>query len=434
MDVLRWSDDVRHPGFFIDMRAGKTLITIRRIKRWHAKEPFLIICPGESIQGWFDELVSEGYTKIFELTGTKSKREKMIKLCFSGVYIINKEGHLSIPEIKNLKWSVVVFDESRYIANPKSKMSKYYVSNFRNAEHRVILTGTPDFKDKLDYFQQLQFLDYNILPYKNFWEFRAKAFHAVDYEFIIKKKDNDILTKALSKNTYVLKREDIPGGRTSEYIRKTIELPSKLRKEYDVVEQEYVYEEQDMKTIFATQSHIWMMRLCGGFRKRKNSNKYDLIWDGKIKILKELLKNELQGQNVVIFCRFKVEVYYIKTILLKLGFKTVAITGDAAQDLRRIILKNFRCKNFNILCAHPNAISHGTDMSSATTIIFYSQPNGKEIRSQSEKRIMTYADELHMLIIDILVKNTIDEDTRNGYLENESSRTIFDRAVQRWKS
>jgi superfamily II DNA or RNA helicase len=435
LDALRWSEGREHLGFFIDMRGGKTKLVIRRIKKWGCTGDKLIVCPESAIQSWIDELINEGEHPPIELTGTA--KERKIKLYykvsnfFTKWFIINKEGHRALPEIKDINWDVIIFDESRYIANPKSQMSKFYVNNFRNVKHRIILTGTPDYNEKLDFYQQLRFLDYKSLPYKDYWHFRTKAFFQSGYDYVIKKKDAEILKNALNKYCYFLSRKDIPGGRTVEYIKRIIKMPRKLKKEYDVVENEFVLEKHDMKTIFATEAHMWMMRMCGGMRRTRNDG-FIMEWHGKIDAVKELLDGDLKDDSAVIFCRFKAEVYSLYTLLSAHKIKCDIYTGDQNKDLRRKIIAHFNSnKKPNVLIAHPAAISHGTDLSAATCIIFYSQPPGGELRDQSEKRIMTYADEKHMLIIDLLVKDSVDEDTRMGHLEGDSRRKIFERAVKR---
>ena len=428
LDALRWSDNVRHPGFYLDMRLRKCLLTIRRIKRWHCAGPFLIVCPDSAIDGWTYWLELEGIDTWTELTGSAKERASLL-FPFPAIhtwFITNKECHRSTPEIKNIPWDVVVFDESRFMANPQSDMSKFYVNNFRDVNHRIILTGTPDYKNNLDYYQQLRFLDHRSLPYKDYWHFRMAAFFLVGYDHVMKKKHHDILKNTLAKYCYFVKREDVSGGRTQEYVKYTLKMPRKLRKRYTVVEEEFVLEqEHDMKTIFATQSHIWLMRMCGGFIDDT------MVWDGKLKKLVDLMKHDLKNESVVVLCRFKREVYYIQNYLDQLKLKSDVYTGDIKKKVRREIIKAFSIGNFNYLIAHPAAISHGTDLAVATVVIFYSQPNGQELRDQSEKRIFTMADEKHMLIIDLIARETVDDDTREGHLEDESRRDIFSRMVKR---
>jgi len=432
LDALRWSDDVEHPGFFIDMRVGKTKLSIRRVKKWKCTGPFLIVCPEPAIQGWIDELEEELGVSPIELTGSaKQRKDKLENANIFGWYIINKEGHRALPELRLIDWDVVIFDESRFLANPKSKMSKFYVDNFRNVRHRIILTGTPDYREKLDFYQQLRFLDYKSLPYKNYWDFRAKAFHHVGYDFVIKKEHAEILKTALNKYCYFVRREDIQGGRTQDPIKRVFKLPRKIRREYDIVEKEFVLEHQNMKTIFATEAHKWMMRMCGGMRETSDGIK--LEWDHKIKEVRNIIESQ-HDESIVIFCRFKAEVYAIADHLSAWGYDTMPFTGDIPKKNRREIITAFKKKKFKILPAHPAAISHGTDLSAATTVVFYSQPAGGELRDQSEKRIFTFNDEKHMLIIDLLVKDTVDEDARIGHLEGDSRRKLFERAVKRWKN
>jgi hypothetical protein len=79
----------------------------------------------------------------------------------------------------------------------------------------------------------------------------------------------------------------------------------------------------------------------------------------------------------------------------------------------------------------PQTVAHGVNLSSSTNFVRYSQPSGHEITEQSEKRLFTLDDENVYHIYDILVKDTVDEDARESFLNNESSRNQFNKAVQR---
>lgn len=431
VDALRWSDSVSHPGFFIDMRMGKCLLMIRRVQRWGVTGNILVVAPYPSFDGWQKDLRLDGLPPAVELMG--SKKQRLEKLHWKELgeqhwFLINKEGHRSLPEIRHFDWEVVIIDESRYIANPLSAMSKFYVNQFRDVRHRVILTGTPDYKEKLDYYQQLRFLDYNILPYKNYWHFRTEAFNHFGYSFSIKKKHRDILASALKKNTYLLKRSDCDIGRKKVHEVRMLQLPRDVRKVYRQVEDEFILETKKnfSSTLFSTVSHIWLMRLCGGFIDNK------LTWKGKYNELLNLLKYELDREFVVILFRFKEEIRGVSKKLKEDGFKSVIeYHGDIKRETRRQILRDFNSGKHAIILGQPNSFSHGTDLSRATCLIYYSQPNGKEIRDQSEDRLVTMSDEKTVLVIDLIVKDTVDEDARNQHQDNLTARQAFEKRVKK---
>ncbi len=340
VNALRWSDNLQHPGFFHDKRLGKCLISLRFLKRRKIKGPILIMTTTSAFDGWLEEFKKENLTNIVELDGTKNTRKVKLQNGLktkNPIFLLNKEGWDALNEIADIDWFSLILDESRFIANPKSKVSKFFWKNFRDVTHRIILTGTPDFKNKLDYYQQLTFLDRKNLPYKDYWTFRTKAFFAIAYDFIMKKHDNNVLKKALKENIHILKRKDLNIGRTKSYERRFIKLPPAVQKAYNTLEKEYVLEYKNKtlaKSIYATTSHIQLMRICGGFIGD------ELAHTEKIKDLKYLLENDLFGEQIVILCRFTQEIIALRDILQK-KYTIGAVHGDVPRPKRKLIKQQF---------------------------------------------------------------------------------------------
>lgn len=431
-DVLKWSRNLNHYGLFVDMRMGKNLMTIRDINNKGKKGPVLITCPYSAMDGWEEDIHDEpNNDRIIWLTGTRQERlDKLDKFHDTNKFrwfITSKESHLHIPELQDYWWWTSIVDESRCLSNPKSKMSKFYLKNFRESENRIILTGTPDYKDKLDYYNQIAYLNPKLLPFKNYWDFRNKGFNNYGYNWNINKKANDMLTKCLAENTYRLKRSDVDYGRTKTYIRRNVAMTTETKKIYTVMEEEFIKEGvEEVRTIYATTKFIWLMRLLGGFIDDK------FVFPGKVNELLSIMENDLVGEQVVIICRFKQELHYLKKILSR-KYSVEIINGDVKKTDRKIIKRKFMNKGFKILLAEATVVARGTALHIAETLIFYSQPNGKETKAQVEDRIITMADNKEVLIINIYVKHTVDEDTYLDFNANKVKTTLFERAINRWK-
>jgi len=415
---------------------GKCLVSIRRIRRWKANVPILIVTPYSAFDGWQCELLEEFETEAIELIGTRKKRLQILTENIekqSKWFMINIEGFRALPEIADIHWACILADESRFLANPKTEQSKFYTNNFRNVPYRIILSGTPDYHHSLDYYQQLKFLSRDLLPYKNYWDFRNKAFHQAGYDFILKKSHQELLQKVLSKYCVFLRRKDINIGRKKIYIKRVLTLPRKFRPVYKTLEDEYVleYKNTSDKTIYAMNAYTWMMRLCSGFVKDKQE------WLGKTNEIIYLLKNELLDEQIVIGCRFKNDINQLlininnNLDLQKKGIDATYVHGDITQKKRRQHIIDFKTGKHKVLITQHSIIAHGQDLKNATTIIHYSQPIGEEIRDQFDDRIITLSDEKTVLIIDILVKDTVDIDTRKAHIHHTGMRDIFENTIKR---
>ena len=51
VDALKYAS-IQHPALFIEMRLGKTLITIRRIKRYPDCNKVLVVAPYSALNSW----------------------------------------------------------------------------------------------------------------------------------------------------------------------------------------------------------------------------------------------------------------------------------------------------------------------------------------------------------------------------------------------
>jgi SNF2 family DNA or RNA helicase len=431
-DPYYFTGQVTHPALFLDMRLGKTLITIRRILSMgeNAGVSTLIVAPYSALYGWRRELELEGVppSDITELYGARDERYtllcKGIPFC-----LINKEGFLALPEIAQRHWDVVVCDESTFLKNPKSKVSKFFCHNFRNVYKRFILTGTPAPETELDLFQQLYFLDPSILGFKNYWEFRHAYFQETGmYDYTLMAEGRCFLQTRLKKYCYSLSRRDVGMDVRKIYERRLITLPPAVRKAYNTVEDEFILELKGKvidSTIFAMEKFIWLRRICGGFYQGRE------VHNEKMKVLAELLTEELHNDQVVIWCAFIEELKNIGEMLVKMKIPCDVVYGDVPPEERTRRMVGFQAGSSRVLICQPECFKHGTDLSCADTEIYYSSPLGLETRLQSEDRLVNISTKNPALIIDLLVYDSIEEEIYEALQRKETRQELVKRFMKR---
>lgn len=322
------------------MRLGKTLVAIRACKLKNFNS-ILIVCPYSAFRAWKKELYKEGEGAPIELTGTRKQRLNKLfnNWPLSQWYIINKEGFLSAYEINKLPWDVVILDESTFIKTPKSQVSRFFVNNFRNVKQRWILTGTPAPEGELDYFQQLKFINPEILPFKNFWIFRHKYFELKEYKWELTEKGKRYLSQRLAKYCYFLTRKQAGIGNIKIYEQRNIKMPAKIKEVYATLKREFILDIGDefKFTKYATTKWIWLRRLMGGYFNGK------FYWDGKCRALEELYFSELKHEPLIIWCSFREDIQMLKTYFgnrIKIGI----IHGDVKLEDRDKIVDAFNAE------------------------------------------------------------------------------------------
>lgn len=420
--VLRWLTTRRSAGIFLDMRLGKTLTVIRHISRIQDIEHVLIVAPYSALYSWEKELESEELfyqykTVSVHKTFIPHPRSKGRHLVF---VLTNKESHLSFAkELLEIKWDCIILDEATFIKSPSTKVSKYYVQNFRNVKYKYILTGTPAPESPLDYFQQLRFLG---LEQRDYWNLRYQyCLQAFEHDWAISVKGELYLNKILSENCYFLSRKDAHIGGTKTYIRRVIELPKEIKKLYRRVEKEFSLAD-NVKTIFATQQFIWMRKLCSGFSDKKFIN------DFKIQELIELLNGELHNEQVVVWCAYLDEIREISKAFRNPHISHDIINGAVIPQVRNDIIKRFQKGDIRVLIIQPETVKYGNDFSCASTAIYFSTPCGLETRQQSEDRIALND---APLIIDLIAEDSIEEDILDSLLKKEDRSELQKRIVKR---
>jgi len=434
--VYRFINNVHNPAIFAAMRFGKCLLTVRKLKTDRRIKSVLIVTKYEAFNGWIETLQMENITYTL-LQGTKKQRQEALhaytgsKLHF---YIINWQGWMVLPEIKSFEFDCVCLDESIHIANPKSKVSKFFVKNFRRVYKKIILTGDPVPNHTLEYYQQLTFLDTNILPFVNYWDFRARCFvpDHTGHNFKITKKGKEILNNCLFKNAIFISRKECGFENEKIYQKRYITFPPGIQKQYNTIVDEFILEYDNTvykKSIYAIQAYIWLRRLCGGFFDKQ------FMWGGKIKELLYLLQNDLSNQHIIIWASFTKEQYKIQEAIKKaMNIDAVIINGTTPKNISAENIKLFQNDKMQFLIAQPSCLKHGVDLSNADTEIYYSQCNGADTRNQSEDRLVHKNRKQSILIIDLLITNSIEIDYRESHINKENKKQLDKRIIKRMQN
>src|SRR5579859_2162810 len=215
-------------GLFDEMGAGKSKQVIDAaciLFEEKAIDTVLVVAPA-SVRGvWlnpeFGELVKHAWasSRASEYH-SKGLRQSSI---FGGPYLDDEEplqwvvtNYEYIRSEKNLKRLqalladrkfMMVLDESSFIKSRQAKQTKACLSLAKQAARRVILNGTPITNSPVDLWSQLNFLSPTILPFRNFYAFRAT--YAVmggwQGKQIVKWQNLDELQKQVAP--YVIRRE-----------------------------------------------------------------------------------------------------------------------------------------------------------------------------------------------------------------------------------
>ena len=266
--ALDFLSDKDHAALFMEMRLGKTLVAIRGLVQKGANH-VLIVCPLSVVGSWQRELDLEGITHV-HIRGAFPQRIEMVNTARSeGAWcIIGYESLRSTSELARIEWDGVVLDESTKIKGPKSKITKLCLGGFRNARHRLILSGLPAPESPMDYYSQMAFLRDRFMGCSNFWTWRGRHFRP-DYNGWNWVPFPDTPTKIAThtaKDAFVLDRKSAGIGETKIHEQRTVAMTPKQREQFLLARDEFCREVDGgvEMTQLAVTRFIWMQRIAGG--------------------------------------------------------------------------------------------------------------------------------------------------------------------------
>jgi SNF2 family DNA or RNA helicase len=437
-DAFHYLLEANSGALFMEMRLGKTLVVVRWLDYLSSRTPghrfrTLVVAPNSALHAWENELELEGEDNVVRPSGTRKKRLEALatlpKWC-----LLNKEAFLSVPQIAQHKWDAVIVDESTFLKGPKAKVSRFYATNFRDVPHRCIMSGLPNPEGSLDFFQQFKFLYGNMMGHANYWSFRQRFFHPggfLGYDWIPNRGTDEAIKKWVAANAFILRRKDVNMDVPKVNEKRFFSFPPKLKSAYRKAEKEFVLTGLDGEEIKETQwalaKYTWLRRMCGGFLDDKH------VWLGKLNGLVELLTNELAEDQVVVWFAFNPEIEVVKEALVKAGVSCHEFWGAEGMKSkdRGIIRRRFQNKEIRVLLTQVSCAALGMDLSAADTAIYFSNSLRREHRSQSEDRILALQKEGPLLLLDLLVENSADEDVHDLLRDKKWKGSMFMHACRR---
>lgn len=391
-------------ALFMEMRLGKTLTAISYIIKAGCKK-VLIISPYSVIDSWADDFKKidihpENYAL---LKGTRPQR--LQELNRDVKWTVGNYESAERLGLHKIKWDVVVLDESIKIANPKSKIAKYLLANFKGVPKKIVLCGNPAPENLLQYVTQYLFFKSDFMGAKSYWIFRNRNYLQIGFDWVPMPDVSVKISRYIHNSAFLLTRKDAGIGSRKLYQARKVEMDPAQKKEYKSMEKFFECGEREEKNTLGQITSL--SRIAGGC---SCEFPHSMISDKKASELLYLLRHDLKGQKVLIWCRFVSEAEQLSDFLNYKSLATILITGDVKQDERRARRKIFiESKVNNIAVMTIASSAKGQDWSVADTAIYYSNEYSNDLRTQSEDRICHPEKKTPLLIIDLLTENSIDE-------------------------
>ena len=313
--------------------------------------------------------------------------------------------------------TLMAIDESTTIKNPSAKRTKSILTLARDAKYRRIMTGSPVTKNPLDLFSQCYFLDPFHLDFSSFYAFRnryaeMKTMHISgrSIQVVDSYKNLDELAVQLKTFSYRVLKDDCLDLPDKIFIKRQITLTADQRRLYDQMKKEAIAILKGK--LSSTQNSLTqLMRLqqitCGHFT---DDNGVTVAENNRITELMDILE-DVEGK-AIIWAHYQYDInVIIKAIVKKYGPGSVVdYYGLTPKEDRQPNIKRFmddpKCRFF---VGTPATGGYGITLTSANTVIYYSNGYDLEKRLQSEDRAHRIGQKKPVTYVDINAENTVDE-------------------------
>lgn len=415
----------------MERRLGKCFVATRILADKADALLNLIVAPKSAIPDWLNELRADGFDPIL-LEGSKSERFQQIFRTvegsqFSGgseperIFFVTNPEALTVPaskrkgteggpsDIAQVPWDSVVWDEITKIRNPQTLIAETAIDHLAKAKYKIGLSGDIRPESDADVFNPMKWFFGFFMGHKNFWKWREEFFRTVGYSWVpLPGKMNEI-KEALDTRSFRLTRTDAGIGEVKTFERRYCDLPQKSRTAYERLEKYYELEEGcvvEDEAKYALEVANWLSQLAGGYMKDKPE--YDS--GHKMSLLLELLTGEYAHESTVCLFRYNLELANACATCRKKGVSCAMIFGETPISERIRLQADFKARRLRVLLMQIKVAKFGIDLSAADTMIRYSMTYSYEDVSQSEDRIVHPLKKVPLHYIDLVTRNTVDED------------------------
>ncbi len=337
-------------------------------------------------------------------------------VCMNVEALITKKGINFVTKYIRMFRTMMILDESQKFKTPQAKRTKAVLKLSKHVPYKRISTGTPITNSPLDAYSQFAFLDPYILGFQSFVAFRAhfailekKINHSQQRQYtqVIGFQNLDELQQLIKPHSFRVTKEECLDLPDKIYEKVYFELSSEQKRLYKVIKKEVMLEMEEGRVTaqLAITKLLRLSQLISGYMTTEDGDIIEVKGgDVKLKLLKDILEDN--QEKTIIWCRF---IHEIRQVTAMLGDECVAYYGATESDDRVKNVQDFQLSpKIKYFVANKTA-STGLTLTSASSVIYYSNSYSLEDRLQSEDRAMRIGQKKNVVYRDLIARGTVDE-------------------------
>jgi hypothetical protein len=448
MEALHASYGRKAFALFMDMRTGKTKVTIdRSMAMWQeGKLDRHLIMPLKTLRkNWEVAFGIDAHPEqywLHHLDTTKPKEfrkfnetiDGRLKVLMVGIESLSAgNAHAMCLEFLAGPKSQTTIDESDSIMNYKSIRTQRTFELRDKSEYRLILTGTPISKGPMDFFSQFEFIDPNIFGIGDYYSFRNRYAIMGGFEDkeIVGYQNMDEFTEIVKPYVYQVRYADVFDSPEHEFEVREVELSPKQKEIYKRIKKDNTIRDDkgDIKLVVQNilEKMLRLQEICGGYWSERIPDGY--VVDAKTQLQKpkykykshriegpnpkvdevvDVLTREYPDDQGIVWCVHVAEIHEIAERLAEHG--TVAkFYGEVPEEERHQIDADFRAGKIKWIVANPTTGGRGYTFDAAYVMVNCTYTHHLIPRLQSLERATAGHKTRPVVIVDIMAAGTVDK-------------------------
>lgn len=311
--------------------------------------------------------------------------------------------------------SMVVVDESTRIKTPSAQRTRTAYAIGAEADHRLILSGTPVTKGVEDLYAQLQFLSRDILDCRTYTAFKARYCNMGGFEGrqVIGYRNLDDLMSRMSPWTFGVRKEECLDLPPTTYDELPVDLTPEQRRVYSDLRDEFLVKLDSGDEVGVDNALSLLTALqcvvCGYLPVRNDEGKivrYEVLPCNRPATMMSLLEGF--PRQFVVWARFRRDIDNILEALSAAKITAVRYDGSVSEADRADNLATFIRGEAQGFVGTQSAGGIGLDLVVADLAIFYSNSFDRELRWQAEARTHRIGQTRPVNYYDLVSPGTID--------------------------
>lgn len=409
--AMEWILDHEKCGLFLDMGMGKTVSSLTAVEVLRDDYldigKVLVIAPKRVAEDtWPSEVDKWAHLQdltVSKILGPPAERRRAIQ-ADADVYIVSRDNVAwLVDEVKgDWDFDTLIIDELSSFKNHASKRFKKLKTVTPYFKRVIGLTGTPAPNSYLDLWAQVYLLDRGERLGKNITTFRRTYFDGFSRgmytEYKLKPGAKEAIDEAISDICISMSAKDHLDLKDPMLIDVRVTMDGKEKKLYKTMERDAVLELGD-DTIAALSAAVVsnkLLQLANGAIYDEDGKPH-VVHGRKLDALEEL-REEAQGENILVFYSFKSDYERIKERFPD------AVKLDGAETIR-----DWSAGKIKMLLAHPASAGHGLNLQEGgSIIIWYGLTWSLELYQQANARLHRQGQKNTVRIYRLLTEGTVD--------------------------